>query len=663
MGASRTRGGTPFGLTGPRRYWRSDSSVASAAGGMTWLGGDPDGPPIAPPRDQASQLAGSHAAIAALLATLARERTGTGQFAEISLQEAVAASLETGAISWIHAGIVPKRNSGVYSHVAHRIFPSSDGYLAGGYSGSARMWDDLLAWMVEEGEAGGLNDAKWQDPVYRWRHREHVDTTIASFTRRRNSDDVAAEARRRALPWAAVATPKDLLENPQLAARKYLIPIRTKSGDIYDVGYPYDSACDSWDGTLSEPLTVDDNAQWKAFPRPAPIPRQIPGRPEDGALSGLRVLDLTWVLAGPYVTKLLGEHGADIIKVESKHRHDPTRFSESMRLRPNSGPDDSGYFINFNRNKRGITLNLRNDDGVAILQKLAAQSDIIVENFSPGTLAKWKLDWDHLKQINSNAILVSMSGLGATGPWRNAVTFADTLAAMSGLTSETGSDSDTPEGLSFGLGDIVAANAATIAILDYLVKGRSGHIDLSQLEAMAAHLGSAVVDTQLPEQPNGLVGPFIVKAKGSDRWLAVCETKPATLRKALTQLGIHRQANDTDTSASLHSDLSDLSASDTADSAAARLQENGIGAYPVRDGRDLTDFDEQLSARNFFTSLKHPIAGSTRVDGLIAHLESTPGALRSAAPLLGQHTFEVLSDLLDLSHDEIEGLQEQGALE
>jgi crotonobetainyl-CoA:carnitine CoA-transferase CaiB-like acyl-CoA transferase len=111
---------------------------------------------VPPPRAQAGQLAGTHAAIAAMLALLARERTGSGQLAEVSVQEAVAATLETGAISWIHARTVPGRTSGVYAHVAHRVFAAKDGYVAGGYNGPPRMWDDLLAWMAETGEAADL---------------------------------------------------------------------------------------------------------------------------------------------------------------------------------------------------------------------------------------------------------------------------------------------------------------------------------------------------------------------------------------------------------------------------------------------------------------------------------------------------------------------------
>ena len=194
------------------------------------------------------------------------------------------------------------------------------------------------------------------------------------------------------------------------------------------------------------------------------------------------------------MTKILGEHGADIVKVESAHRQDPTRFAPSMRLRPNASADESGYFLNFNRNKRSLALNLRTADGRRLLRSLVPVVDVVVENFSPGVLDKWDLGYERMRQLNPDVVLVSMAGVGQTGPWRQAVTFADTLAAMSGLTHETGTDGRPPQGLTFGLGDMVAANAAALAALDRLYRGEGGHVDLSQLEAMAAQLGPAPVE-------------------------------------------------------------------------------------------------------------------------------------------------------------------------
>ena len=671
---------TPFGLTGPRRDWLADDLVLASAGGMTWLGGRAGGPPKPPPREQAVQVSGAHAAIAALLGVLARDQAGTGQLADISAQEAVAATLETGAIAWIHAGRYPVRNGGVYEHVAHRIFAAADGYVAGGYSGSTRMWTGLLAWLAEEGEAADLTDSRWSDPTARWNGREHVDQVVARFVARRGAGDIAKQGRARALPWAEVVPPDRLAENPQLRMRKFFVTVRgydLPGGQVEDVGFPW--------AAVPRPTVlhaISEAARDGAWPQAAPRdrrPQPQPGRPAGrGALHGLRVLDLTWVLAGPYATKLLAEHGADVIKVESRHREDPTRFAPSMRLRPGAGFDDSGYFINFNRNKRSVALNLRTGEGQRLLRDLAGHCDVVMENFSPGVLARWGMDETSLRELNPDVILVSMAGVGQTGPWRDAVTFADTLAAMSGLSSETRDPGGNPQGLTFGLGDMVAANAAVLGTLDLLSRGQGGHIDLSQLEAMAASMGPALTeaalgpagpDTRTPEHPSRsprAVPHGVYPAAGNDRWVAIAVQDQAQWR-ALT--GLAKLPGDGDLATRrLHEEQIDAAlaawtARQDAAVLAARLQAAGIPAAVVATGRDLVEADEQLAARDFYPSLRHPVAGLVRHEGIVARLSATPGALTSPAPLLGQHTAEVLTELLGVDTEQLAALRAAGVTE
>ncbi|HEY1699627.1 MAG TPA: CoA transferase [Trebonia sp.] len=717
---------TPFGLTGPRRHWRGDDLVIASAGGMTWLGGRADGPPKPPPGEQAVQVAGAHAAIAALLGILARDRAGTGQLADISAQEAAAATLETGAIAWIHAGRYPVRNGGVYEHVAHRIFAAADGFVAGGYSGSNRMWTDLLAWLAEEGEAADLRDPRWSDPVTRWKEREHVDAVVAGFAAKREARDIAEQGRARALPWAEVVPPARLPDNPQLRDRGFFVTVRgtdLPGGQVEDVGFPSE--------VLPRPVTLGTIAAappdrpWSTSAARGILPAEhrvrgegaaagddtaaggdtaageetaaggdtardtAPGGASAGsALSGLRVLDLTWVLAGPYATKLLAEHGADIIKIESGHRQDPTRFAPSMRLRPGAGPDDSGYFLNFNRNKRSVALNLRTSEGQRLLRDLAVRCDVVIENFSPGVLGRWGMDYAALRERNPDVILVSMAGVGQTGPWRDAVTFADTLAAMSGLSSETRDPGGNPQGLTFGLGDMVAANSAVLATLDLVSRRQGGHVDLSQLEAMAAAMGPAVTDAALgrpgpdartPAHPNRSVRAVphgVYPAAGDDRWVAIAVQdqrqwqaltrlaasagSPAAIAGVPADAGLDaRRAREDEIDAAIEAWASGQDAT----ALAARLQAAGIAAAVVATGRDLVEEDEQLAARDFYPVLRHPIAGPVRHEGIVARLSATPGALTRPAPLLGQHTAEVLSDLLGLDAGTLAELAAAGVTE
>ena len=357
--------------------------------------------------------------------------------ADIVLESGPAATLRglRGDGSWIHAGRHPVRNGGVYEHVAHRIFAAADGYVAGGYSGSDRMWTDLLAWLAAEGEADDLTDPRWSDPTVRWNGRHHVDGVIARFAAKRSARDIAADARARALPWAEVVGPGRLAENPQLRDRRFFVTVRGEDlpgGEVEDVGFPWEAV-----PRPTALAVISETTAERAWPRVASPGRRRPWQDP--------------------------EAGADVIKIESRHRQDPTRFAPSMRLRPGAGSDDSGYFVNFNHDKRSVALNLRTREGQRLLRDLVRHCDVVVENFSPGVLARWGMDHAALRTLNPDVIGVSMAGLGQTGPWRDAVTFADTLAAMSGLSSETRDP------------------------------GGGGHVDLSQLEAMAGAMGPALV--------------------------------------------------------------------------------------------------------------------------------------------------------------------------
>ncbi|HWG26642.1 CoA transferase [Actinospica sp.] len=671
---------TPFGLTGPRREWLADDLVLAGAGGMAWLCGRPDGAPKAPPREQAVQTGGMHAAIAALLGVLARDRTGSGQLIDISACEAVAATLETGAIGWIHAGRYPVRTGGVYGHVAHRTFPAADGFVAGGYSGSDRMWTDLLSWLAEEGEAADLPDARYRDPVLRWEARVHVDEVIARFTAKRAAADLAAQGRARALPWAEVASCADLTTNPQLRDRRFFVTVTGDEQDAEDVGFAWEAPGLPRPVTLRALREVSRAAAWSS-PGPRGRRTRLGKAGDPRPLAGVRVLDLTWVLAGPYATKMLAEHGADVIKIESRHRQDPTRFAPSMRLRPGAGPDDSGYFLNFNRGKRSVALNLRTGDGKRLLRELVPRCDVVIENFSPGVLARWGMDYDSLRAVNPDVVLVSMAGVGQAGPWRDAVTFADTLGAMSGLTHETAEPGGAPQGLAFGLGDMIAGNAAALAVLDMLARGSGGHVDLSQLEAMAAAMGPALLESVRPagepdprtaEHPSrcaNAVPHGVYRAAGTDRWIAISVLDDRAWRALAELIGATAELRDADQAERRvrEDEIDALIAAWTADrepaALAGRLQAAGIPAALVATGQDLVEHDEQLAARGFYPVLEHPIAGPVRHEGVVARLTATPGALTGPAPLLGEHTAAVLGELLGLSEQDLAALAAAGVTE
>jgi crotonobetainyl-CoA:carnitine CoA-transferase CaiB-like acyl-CoA transferase len=531
------------------------------------------------------------------------------------------------------------------------------------------MWTDLLAWLVEEGEAGDLVDERWSDPVLRWQGRAHVDEVIARFVAKRSARCIAAEGRARALPWAEIVEPARLPENPQLRDRAFFLTVTGEDlpgGAVEDVGFPWEAP------GLPRPVrlpALQETSAAAAWAHPAPRGRRHGAPTGDRALDGVRVLDLTWVLAGPYLTKQLAEHGAEIIKIESRHRQDPTRFAPSMRLRPGAGPDDSGYFLNFNRGKRSVALNLRTDRGARLLRELVPHCDVVVENFSPGTLAKWGMDYESLRALNPRVVLVSMAGVGQTGPWRDAVTFADTLGAMSGLTSQTRDPGGDPQGLSFGLGDMVAGNAAALATLTLLAERRGGHVDLSQLEAMAATMGPAVAEAAFPSSGPHAPPHGVYPAAGEDRWVAISvrdDAQWAALATLTGGLGVAPGADPAARRAAadgIDTALAAWTAARDAAEIASTLQAAGVPAAVVATGEDLVEHDEHLAARGFYPVLDHPLAGPVRHEGIVARLAATPGRLTGPAPLLGQDTAAVLGELLGLDEVALGELAAAGVTE
>ncbi|MFI0445562.1 CoA transferase [Actinomadura sp. 6N118] len=646
---------TPFGSDGPRAGWQGGDLVVAALGGMLAQVGDPDGPPLTLPENQAEQLAGVHAAIAVQLGLRARR----GQLIDISAQECVAASLEAGTLAYLHTDRVPPRPGRVHPLVPHGLFRAADGHLGGGLGGSPRMWDGLLAWLVEENAQADLDEPRWQDPVERKAHQEHVFEIVQQFAAKWPKAAFAEAAQARKLPWAAVERPEEMPANPQLLARDFFLRVRSGDEERTDLGFPFAFP----EGRRVASLKVAEPGADQGLLDASREPGQAGGPWSDvPALTGVRVLDLTWVLAGPYCTKVLADHGAEVIKVESETRPDPTRFAPFMHLSRGShtDPNANGYFNEVNRNKRSVALGLRSDEGLTVLRELIAASDVVVENFSSTVMKKMRLGYDALRELRPDIVYVSMSGMGHTGPRNGWVSYADTVSASSGLTGMTGWSSDDVVGVIYGHGDIVAglhAALATVAALEHRDRtGRGQHIDLSQLEAMAAHMGTSVI-APVPPEPRGNSHPSwspqgVYRCLGPDRWLAVSVRSDAERATLAALLG----AGDLDEA------LATWARTMPADAAAEHLQEHGIAAGAVQNGQDLVEHDPQLRARGFYVRAEHPVAGAFLHEGTPVRMSRTPGGIRRTAPVLGADTDTVLREIAGLSEERIRHLHDAGVL-
>jgi crotonobetainyl-CoA:carnitine CoA-transferase CaiB-like acyl-CoA transferase len=674
---------SPFGSSGPHRGWQATDLVIAATGGMLSQVGRPDEPPLSLPQSQAEQLGGVNGALAALLGLRARERTGAGQYVDVSAQECVAASLEAGALVYLHEDRVAPRPGDTHPLVPHRLFRAADGYLAGGLGGSPRMWQPLVEWMTESAAQGDLDDPSWGEPSTRMQGQEHVFDVIQRFAASHPKSSFAEEAQKRRLPWAAVDRPDDMAVNPQLAARGFFVDVEWAGGRHQDLGLPFPPAAGAPEVLAVPALGADDDLPGvRSSPRPAATGGSHRDR---GALEGMRIVDLTWVLAGPYATRTLADHGAEVIKIESASRPDPTRFAPFMHLSRDDDldPDTSGYFNNVNRNKRSVTLNLRDPRGLDVLRQLISTCDVVIENFSAGVMSRMGLGYQDLCRLRSDIIYVSMSGMGHTGPWRDWVCYADTVSAAAGLTGLTGWNSSDVVGVIYGHGDILAGHHAALAVLDALqhrdATGEGRHVDLSQMEAVAAHMGTSLLEwtaTGRCVEPLGNAHPEwaphgVYPCLGVDRWCAIAVRTDAEWRALAELVGGPQLAADRRfgtaaqrrrAGAELDAVVSAWTSKLPAALVAERLQQRGVPAGPVQDGRDLVENDGHLRDRGFYVDVEHPVAGRFLHEGVPVRLADTPGGVRTPAPLLGGDTDRVLIDELGYTEQRIHDLRAEGVL-
>jgi formyl-CoA transferase/CoA:oxalate CoA-transferase len=389
-------------------------------------------------------------------------------------------------------------------------------------------------------------------------------------------------------------------------------------------------------------------------------------------LEDVTILDLTRVLSGPYCTMMLADMGARVIKIEQPGKGDDTRG-----WGPPFVEGESAYFLSINRNKESVTLDFKNPDGRAILDRLIAKSDVLVENFRPGTLGRLGLDYAALGAKHPQLIYCSISGFGQTGPRRHQPGYDAVIQAEGGLMSITGPADGPAYRLGVAIGDIVsgmfAAQGVLLALLSRQRTGRGQLVDIGMLDSVAALLtyqasiffatGSAPRrignrhPTIVPYETFAASDGDLVIAVGNDeQWRRFCAAAGLDddERFATNRLRVTRYAE-------LKPMLDERLKTATRREWIARLTAAGIPCGSVRDLQDVFA-DAQLRARNMIAGVEHPMLGAINVLGVPVKLSDTPGSVRTAPPTLGQHTEKVLRDDLGLSAQEIEGLRNRKAI-
>jgi benzylsuccinate CoA-transferase BbsF subunit len=404
----------------------------------------------------------------------------------------------------------------------------------------------------------------------------------------------------------------------------------------------------------------------------------------DLPLRGIRVIDFSWLGAGPYATKILADHGADVIRIESSTRIDRLRILPPFRDGI-KGNNRSGYFADRNSNKRGIALNMRHESALDIAKHLIAVGDVVVNNFTPGTMERMGIGYEAARALRPDVIYLEMGTQGANGVDSRRPGYGNTVSSVTGLHHLSGDPDRYPVGTGTNYPDhvVAPAHAAFVVLVALRHRRRTGegqYIDLSQAETMIGLLGPAILDYTVNGRvqmrrgnlSHGAAPHGVYRCLGDDRWIAIA-VRSDTEWIALTDgLGLASLRNDSRyaTLSNRHrhqAELDDIIGTSTsqhdAHELASALQERGVPVGVVQTAQDLIEVDRQLRHREHFPVLDHPEMGPSIYNAPPFRLRGVDEpVMRMPAPLLGQHTREVLAGVLGMSEDEIDRLEKEEVL-
>ena len=652
---------TPFGLDGPFAAFRANDLVAQAAGGMIFTNGWPGEAPLQGYGLQAFHSGSLVLLGGVLLALLERERSGRGQLVEVSLQEATASAVEEASAAWNGERRIEIRRGSIHWTRAFAVGRCRDGYVLYCTLGD---WTSMHEWMKSRGCGEPLSGPEWDEFPHRREHAEELFAELDRFVADQSAAEVLEMAQALRLPFAEVRPPESLRDDPQLAARGFFAPL---ADGVRFPGPPFRLSATPL--RTRAPAPAPGSSRWPE--EPAAAPAAIPGPRSGRALDGVRVLDFTHVVAGPVATRILADHGAEVLKVE-------------RRVTLDLGDRRRGFFSNLNRGKKSLILNMADPRGVDLARRLAAACDVVIDNFSARVMGNWGLDYEGLRKLRPDVIAVGMSGFGKTGPHRDYVSFGPTLHALAGYTRIMRHPGGEPAGWGYSYSDMAGGLNGAAAVVAALVhRARTGEgqfVDLSQYESVATLLGPVLLsianDGAVPEPAGNAsqaapAAPHgVYRCAGDDRWVAIAiedDREWSCLADAVGEAwaGEERFARAESRlrhRADLDEALGGWTRRRSPEEVTALLQSRGVAAFTVANGEDLCARDPHLQMRGYWVRVPVPGGGFAVLDGAAARLSATPAFLTAPGPLHGEHTEAVLRDVLGLPQADLDSLRHDGVV-
>jgi len=683
-----------FGTSGPWADYLGPDIVAGALGGAASTTGDADTSPLKGFGEMNFMISGAYVAIAALSALAHVRATGQGQSVGVSVHECIASCLEQVFMFYWYektlkrpeGKVLPRRGAMHWSD-AYTVLNGKGGSIM---ATPAPDFDRQLMWWIEEGVHDDLIDPKYMEPENLRARTLRAMEVMTDWVAEKDVEALFFEAQSRHSPYGWVLPLEKVAENPQLEAREWYVPYQIGEETISAPGAPYRFSDTPWRlnayggiGSANEEVLNDLN--WHR--KPATADKQATA---DKPLQGLKVLDFTHVLAGPFATRILADMGADVIKINSADRAVGTQDPHHP------------YYLMWNRSKRALALNMSQDSAKQLAGQLANQADIVIDNFSAGVLDRWGIGYKQISTTNKGVIYVQMSGMGDGGPWSKFVTYAPTIHALCGLTHTTSVPGREDIGLGFSYNDHQAGLHGTVAVLAALeARNRTGkgqRVDVSQFEVGVNFLGPSLLDffaNNKAARPCGNDLPYDVQAphgcyrcldetrstgadeatqaKINERWIAIACTDDTQWQSLCTLMqnpswcqearfssaqGRHQAREE------LNTLVGQWTATNEAYDLMARCQSAGVPAGVVQDGADLVERDPQLAEVDFLQAMDdvHPTLGQTWFDRLPLHFEKTPCNDYQRVRAIGEDNEQVLKDWLGMDSASVAAHAAEGTL-
>ncbi|MGR8947879.1 MAG: CoA transferase [Gammaproteobacteria bacterium] len=667
-----------FGHEGPYANHPGTGLDAQALSAACWALGDAERKPLSLPPGIVEHEAGVMLAAGALMALHVRDATGRGRVVDIALADVLASYVGGNCriyirhgLRWHRSGRRASGSGGAYPFV---ILPCKDGEVCV-FGRTPEEWQRLIKVM---GKPWWADDPRYQDlRAMGQEFPDESDELIKPWLAERTKAELESIALENNLILSPLRNFDDVLKISQFAERNFFYDGEVKNKKIKLPGLPFHvrEARDPQAPNISNQLLCGRAAK--------PTVSETPSQP----LAGVRVLDFGWVWSAPWVSGMLGELGAEVIKVEHAGRPDNLRLSgrvirDGVKV---DGPSKemSPMFHQVNHGKLGITLNLKKPRAVELCKRLAAVSDVVIENMSPGTMERSELGFDALRAVNKRIVMLSMSAAGQFGPLAKMRAYAPNMSSAAGMEALVGYRGEGPIGaLNFALGDPNASTHALLAVLASLrrarLTGSGAHIDLSQVEALLGVLRPYVVDSQLTghqSPPLGNSHPTmaphgIFPAAGEDAWLTISTPNEQTwtaLQKIAgnapwvdkaeyATMALRLQHLD-----ALENDIASWTETHPRDALVQQLRDAGVASTPV------LSVEEQwrhphFAARGIQHTVTIPHYGEEPIFQAPWHFSDFSPQIDTCGPATGQHNNQVLGQLLGLSEHEIDDLKRDGVV-